>query len=163
MNNQRGFTLLELVIALAIFAVLGLASWRLFDSVVRVQQATASHERAFRSLQRAVAVIERDLLHITEQPLVLKAGQLSVQRSNWRNPLDQPRSERQELAYRLLGDVLWRESRAEGSLTVQRQKLLEDVIDLRWRLLDDSAMEFQLSTRRYDGIRRVLLLPGALP
>jgi general secretion pathway protein J len=86
-----------------------------------------------------------------------------VQRSNWRNPLDQPRSERQELTYRLLGDVLWRESRAEGSLTVHRQKLLEDVVDLRWRLLDDSAMEFQLSTRRYDGIRRVLLLPGALP
>ncbi len=123
MNSQRGFTLLELVIAMAIFAVLGLASWRLFDSVVRVQQTTASHERAFRSLQRAVAVIERDLLHITEQPVVLNAGQLSV----------------------------------------QRQKLLEDVIDLRWRLLDDSAMEFQLSTRRYDGIRRVLLLPGALP
>ncbi len=163
MNNQRGFTLLELVIAMAIFAVLGLASWRLFDSVVRVQQATASHERAFRSLQRAVAVIERDLLHITEQPVVLNAGQLSVQRSNWRNPLDQPRSERQELTYRLLGDVLWRESRAEDSLTVQRQKLLEEVVDLRWRLLDDSAMEFQLSTRRYEGIRRVLLLPGALP
>lgn len=163
MNNQRGFTLLELVIAMAIFAVLGLASWRLFDSVVRVQQATMSHERAFRSLQRAVAVIERDLLHITEQPVVLNAGQLSVQGSNWRNPLDQPRSERQELTYRLLGDVLWRESRAEGSLTVQRQKLLEDVVDLRWRLIDASALEFQLSTRRYDGIRRVLLLPGALP
>ena len=163
MNNQRGFTLLELVIAMAIFAVLGLASWRLFDSVVRVQQTTASHERAFRSLQRAVAVIERDLLHITEQPVVLNAGQLSVQRSNWRTPLDQPRSERQELTYRLLGDVLWRESRAEGSLTVQRQKLLEDVIDLRWHLFDASALEFQLSTRRYEGIRRVLLLPGALP
>ncbi|MFJ2322360.1 MULTISPECIES: prepilin-type N-terminal cleavage/methylation domain-containing protein [unclassified Pseudomonas] len=168
MNNQRGFTLLELVIAMAIFALLGLASWRLFDSVVRVQHATASHERGFRSLQRAVAVIERDLLHITEQPIVLSAGQLSVQRSNWRNPLDQPRSERQELTYRLLDSVLWRESRAEGSLTVQRQKLLEEVVDLRWRLLGGSAgtpltLEFLVSTRRYDGIRRVLLLPGALP
>ena len=162
-RRQGGFTLLELLIALTIFALLGLGGWRLFDAVVRVQQATQSHEQALRGLQRAVAVIERDLLHITEQPVVLNAGQLSVQRSNWRNPLDQPRSERQELTYRLLGDVLWRESRAEGSLTVQRQKLLEDVVDLRWRLLDDSAMEFQLSTRRYEGIRRVLLLPGALP
>ncbi|MFS9669629.1 type II secretion system protein J, partial [Klebsiella pneumoniae] len=34
MNKQRGFTLLELVIALAIFALLGLASWRLFDTTV---------------------------------------------------------------------------------------------------------------------------------
>ena len=163
MNRQAGFTLLELVIALAIFALLGLASWTLFDAVVRVQRSTMTHEGEFRRLQRAVAVIERDLLHITEQRVVLNAGQLSVQRSNWRNPLDQPRSERQELTYRLLGDVLWRESRAEGSLTVQRQKLLEEVVDLRWHVIDASALEFQLSTRRYEGIRRVLLLPEALP
>lgn len=60
MNKQRGFTLLELVIALAIFTVLGLASWGLFDSVVRVQRGVTTHERELRSLQRAVAVIERD-------------------------------------------------------------------------------------------------------
>ena len=64
MNNQTGFTLLELVIALAIFALLGLASWTLFDGVLRVQRSSMAHEREFRTLQRAVAVIERDLLHL---------------------------------------------------------------------------------------------------
>ncbi|MCK8688578.1 PulJ/GspJ family protein, partial [Pseudomonas umsongensis] len=63
MNEQGGFTLLELVIAISIFALLGLASWTLFDSVVRVQRGTLSHERELRNLQRAVAVIERDLMH----------------------------------------------------------------------------------------------------
>ena len=72
MNNHAGFTLLELVIALAIFALLGLASWTLFDGVLRVQRSSMAHEREFRTLQRAVAVIERDLLHITSQPLVLE-------------------------------------------------------------------------------------------
>jgi type II secretion system protein J len=70
MNRQAGFTLLELVIALAIFALLGLASWTLFDAVVRVQRSTMTHEGEFRRLQRAVAVIERDLLHVTEQPIM---------------------------------------------------------------------------------------------
>jgi general secretion pathway protein J len=176
MNKQAGFTLLELVIALAIFALLGLASWTLFDGVVRVQQATTAHEREFRSLQRAVAVIERDLLHITEQPIVLEQARLQLQRSNWRNPLDQPRSERQALTYRLDNGALWRDSQGEGTLIVQQQKLLDDVRHLSWRLFDGQtgwrndqsskaplALEVQVSAGRFEAIRRVLLLPAALP
>ncbi|WP_237883753.1 type II secretion system protein GspJ [Pseudomonas sp. PGPR40] len=180
MIKQAGFTLLELVIALAIFALLGLASWGLFDGVIRVQQSTTAHERAFRGLQRAVAVIERDLLHVTEQPVVLQQGVLQLQRSHWRNPLDQPRSERQTLTYRLDNGALWRESQGEGSQTVQRQKLLTEVRDVSWRLFDaqsgwrsdwpsgrdvkaPKAVELQVSVGRFQEIRRVLLLPGALP
>lgn len=180
MNRQTGFTLLELVIAMAIFALLGLASWRLFDGVVRVQQSTAAHERDFRRLQRAVAVIERDLLQVAGQPVVLRQTQLQFQRSHWRNPLDQPRSERQTLTYRLDSGVLWRESQGEGTPILQRQKLLDDVQDLSWRLFDRQsgwrnewpsgqatnpplALELQISAGRFEAIRRVLLLPGALP
>ncbi|MEJ5060379.1 MULTISPECIES: type II secretion system protein GspJ [unclassified Pseudomonas] len=176
MSKQAGFTLLELVIALAIFALLGLASWTLFDGVVRVQQGTTAHEREFRSLQRAVAVIERDLLHITEQPIVLVQNQLQLQRSNWRNPLDQPRSERQALTYRLDNGALWRDSQGEGTLIVQQQKLLDDVRYLSWRLFDSQsgwrsdqrgtlplALEMQVSTGRFEAIRRVLVLPSVLP
>ena len=180
MNEQGGFTLLELVIAIAIFALLGLASWTLFDGVVRVQLGTLSHERELRNLQRAVAVIERDLLHIAQPPVVPDPMHLQLVHSHWRNPLDLPRSERQVLTYRLDNGVLWRDSRAEGAQSVQRQKLLEDVRDLRWRLYDSQvgwrgdwptglnrkaslAVEMQMSVGRFDAIRRVLLLPGALP
>ena len=180
MNKQAGFTLLELVIALAIFALLGLASWTLFDGVVRVQRGTTVHEAEFRRLQRAVAVIERDLLHVTEQPIMLGQTQLQLQRGNWRNPLDQARSERQALTYRLDNGALWRDSRAEGTQIEQRQKLLDDVRHVSWRLFDRQAgwrsdwptgqavdaplaLEVQLSTGRFESIRRVLLLPGAWP
>lgn len=180
MNRQTGFTLLELVIAMAIFALLGLASWGLFDGVVRTQQGTTAHEREFRRLQRAVAVIERDLLQVTEQPVVLAPTGLQLQRSHWRNPLDQPRSERQTLTYRLENGVLWRESQGEGTPLMQRQKLLDDVRDLSWRLFDRQtgwrsewqtgrdvkapmAVELQLSVGRFEAIRRVLLFPGVLP
>lgn len=180
MNKQHGFTLLELVIAMAIFAVLGLASWGLFDGVVRVQQGTTAHEREFRRLQRAMAVIERDLMHVTVQPVMLAPSLLQFQRSNWRNPLDQPRSERQALTYRLDNGVLWRESQGEGTQDMQRQKLLGGVRELSWRLFDSQAgwvshwpvgqesnapmaLEVQISVGRFDGIRRVLPMPGTLP
>ncbi|MCK1792940.1 type II secretion system protein GspJ [Pseudomonas violetae] len=177
-TKQKGFTLLELVIAMAIFAMLGLASWKLFDGVLRMQQGTAAHERELRSLQRAMAVIERDVMHVTEQPVSLKKNVLQLQRSNWRNPLDQPRSGRQVLTYRLDNGVLWRDSQADGAQSVQRQRLLGDVRQLRWRVFDSHsgwsrewasapgkkaamALEVQVSVGRFEAIRRVLLLPGA--
>lgn len=177
MNKQSGFTLLELVIAIAIFALLGLASWRLFDGVVRAQQGVGQHERDIRALQRAVGVIERDVWQAVADSLVLAPGHLQLQRSHWRNPLDQPRSERQAVSYRLEGAALWRESIGEGTTLVQRQKLLDDVRGLSWRVFDRQrgwrretargsaplALELIVSAGRFEQIRRVLLLPEALP
>lgn len=175
MSKQSGFTLLELVIAIAIFALLGLAGWRLFDGVVRAQQGAGQHELDIRSLQRAVGVIERDVWQAVTGSIVLAPGQLQLQRSHWRNPLDQPRSERQTVSYRLEGAALWRDSRGEGMATVQRQKLLDDVRSLSWRLFDAQggwhtettnaplALELLVSAGRFEQIRRVLLLPGTLP
>ncbi|WP_339481002.1 MULTISPECIES: type II secretion system protein GspJ [unclassified Pseudomonas] len=179
MNRQSGFTLLELVIAIAIFALLGLASWRLFDSVVRTQQGTGQHERDIRALQRAVGVIERDVWQAVAGSVVLAPGRLQLQRSHWRNPLDQPRSERQTVRYRLEGVALWRDSVGEGEdrPLVQQQKLLDDVHGLSWRVFDRQrgwhsetagdtsplALELIVSVGRFEQVRRVLLLPETLP
>lgn len=177
MNKQSGFTLLELVIAIGIFALLGVAGWRLFDGVVRTQQGAALHERDMRGLQRAVGVIERDVWQAVAGSVLLAPGHLQLQRSHWRNPLDQPRSERQTVSYRLKDSALWRESVGEGMTLVQQQKLLEDVRSLSWRVFDRQrgwhpetagataplALEVIVSAGRFEQIRRVLLLPEALP
>jgi len=182
MNKQSGFTLLELVIALAIFALLGLASGRLFDTVVRAQQATTSHEQDLRRLQRAIGVIERDVLQLASAVIVLGPTTLQLQRGNWRNPQDLPRSERQQVIYRLDNQMLWRESRGLESSTVERQRLLDDVRMLNWRLFDrdvgwsyvwpvgkgaaatpPQALEMVLSAGRFEQVRRVLPLPQGHP
>jgi general secretion pathway protein J len=177
MNRQSGFTLLELVIAIAIFALLGLAGWRLFDGVVRTQQGVGDHEREIRALQRAVGVIERDVWQAVGGSVKLEPTRLQLQRSHWRNPLDQPRSERQWVTYRLEGAALWRDSFGEGIATLQQQKLLDEVRSLNWRLFDPQrgwhsettgdhaplALELVVSTGRFEQVRRVLLLPGSLP
>ena len=169
---QAGFTLLELVIAIAIFALLGLGCWRLFDAVVRVERSSTAQQQALRSLQRAVAMIERDVLQAQSS-----AHKLEVRRVNWRNPLGLPRSEVQDVSYQLKDGVLWRFSRGlEEGAQLQQQKLLGDVREVRWRLFNrktgwhsagasapktaQHALELNLSVGRFDGVRRVRGLPG---
>lgn len=175
---QSGFTLLELVIAMAIFALLGLGCWRLFDGVVRAERTSSAHELALRNLQRAVALIERDVLHVqttTKQPgLSLHPDRLTLRRGNWRNPLGQPRSEVLDVSYSVENGVLWRRSQGLGLADLQQQKVLSGVRDLRWRVYDSetgwrtewtagktlpTALEIQFSVGQFEQIRRVLLLP----
>jgi len=179
---QAGFTLLELVIAIAIFALLGVACWRLFDGVIRAERSSSAHEQALRDVQRAVALIERDVLHLQTSAkrlgLTLNANQLNLRRANWRNPLGQPRSELQDVSYQVQDGVLWRYSRGLEGGEPQTQKLLSDVSDLRWRLYDrdvgwrnawptgkaapkgmPQALELQFSAGRFEQLRRVILLP----
>lgn len=182
MNKQSGFTLLELVIALTIFALLGLASWRMLDTTVRAQQGVASHEQSLRRLQRAFGVIERDAMQVASSLMVLGPNTFQLLRSNWRNPHDLPRSERQHVLYRLEGRVLWRESRGQESPTVMRQKLLDDVTELNWRLFErevgwstvwpvgrgaakapPQAFEVVVSTPGFERVRRVWSLPQGHP
>lgn len=178
---QAGFTLLELVIAIAIFALLGVACWRLFDGVLRAERSSSAHEQTLRGLQRAVALIERDVLHLQTASklsgLALYPNQLNVRRANWRNPLGQPRSELQDVSYKLENGVLWRYSQGLEGGELQKQKLLTDVRDLRWRLYDPAvgwrtdwptgkaapkgtpqALELQFSAGRFEQLRRVMLL-----
>ncbi|AMB87475.1 type II secretion system protein GspJ [Pseudomonas agarici] len=178
MNRSAGFTLLELVIALAIFSLLSLGCWQLYDGLLRVQSQVSQHQQALRNLQRAISVLERDVLQVAVPRgaalLGLRQGVLSLQRGNWRNPLDQPRSERQEVSYRLEAGTLWRHSRSPESATVQRQVLLADVRRLQWRFYDAKlgwrgdwpttasqprALEITLSAGRFEQIRRVIPLP----
>jgi general secretion pathway protein J len=171
MNRNKGFTLLELLIALAIFSLLAVGCWRLFDALVRAERQSSAHAQQLRQLQRVVAVIERDVLHASPKHGVrLSAELLNLQRLDWRNPLDQPRSEWQEVTYSLENGELWRYSRGDTG-EQQNQRLLDDVQQLRWQVRDGAgawrgsgivyrprAVELTLSAGRYSDVRRVLPL-----
>jgi len=43
-NPRSGFTLVELLVAIAIFAVLSLLGWKIFDYLLKVRDRNAEHE-----------------------------------------------------------------------------------------------------------------------
>lgn len=116
MRMYRGFTLLEVLIAVSITAMIGVGATQLLSNVIDSRRATDIRADQLASLQRFNMVVSRDIEQIINrtirdeygevQPaLMLESGQylLEFTRAGWRNsPLaEEARSELQRVAYRL--------------------------------------------------------------
>ncbi|APD87909.1 type II secretion system protein GspJ [Alteromonas sp. Mex14] len=116
---QRGFTLIEILIAMAIFTLIGLASTGLLTTVIDSNDISEERFAKLQLLQRAMITIERDLQQAVprairyngeKQDMVMAGGKLDGSdddgigfvRGGWHNPqLMLPRSTLQYVAYRL--------------------------------------------------------------
>ena len=61
---QRGFTLLELMVAMAIFAMLTVAGWQVFDSVNRARERAQFHADNLAVLQYAYLQLQQDMAQV---------------------------------------------------------------------------------------------------
>ncbi|HJN49183.1 MAG: type II secretion system minor pseudopilin GspJ [Pseudomonadales bacterium] len=146
--RSPGFTLLEVLVAISIFALIGLGTNQVLRTIINARDVTEARTEQFIRLQRALVVIERDLTQLTNRPIRDELGDpahalligsdlydLEFTRLGWRNPIDAMRSNVQRVAYQLLEGELLRHywlvlDRAEDSLPVT-QKILTDVEDFR--------------------------------
>lgn len=154
MKAQRAFTLLELLIAIAIFAFLALATYRMLSSVLQADGATREHEQQLRELVRAMAAFERDVLQAVPRPvrdpfgeeqaaLLGKDGDdtsLEFTRGGWRNPMGAPRSRLQRVQWQRSGEQWQRRywgvlDQAQDSQP-QVQAVLEGVTAFTLRYMD---------------------------
>ncbi len=76
-HHQKGFTLLELVIAMAVFAVIMLMVMGGLNIVLKSQDQVSAKAKRLAELQMAVAVLVRDLNQIIERPVRNNAGELT--------------------------------------------------------------------------------------
>ena len=61
MRGQHGFTLLELMVAMAIFAMLAVAGWQVFDGVNRARERAQFHADNLAVLQYAYLQLQQDM------------------------------------------------------------------------------------------------------
>ncbi|WP_298807911.1 type II secretion system minor pseudopilin GspJ [uncultured Psychrobacter sp.] len=61
MRHQHGFTLLELMVAMAIFAMLAVAGWQVFDGVNRARERAQFHADNLAVLQYAYLQLQQDM------------------------------------------------------------------------------------------------------
>ncbi len=126
--KQQGFTLLEVLIAIAIFAIVSLASFSIFDTIITSEEKSTKRMSHMNEIQRAFMLIERDFLQIAKRSLRLESEAplkgfihtdasdsdsssqtIGFVRSGWSNPgLLLPRSDMQSVAYQLNDNALER-------------------------------------------------------
>lgn len=124
----RGFTFIEMLLAAAIFAMVGLASVAVLSSVTRSDSLSIEASERLVQLQRTMLMLERDFMQISVRHVRLEGEEpakfrlygekflldsedhgVSFVRQGWRNPaMILPRSEIQAVAYRLQEGTLQR-------------------------------------------------------
>lgn len=60
-KRQGGFTLLEIMVAMAIFSLLSLASWAVLSGVLRTQEQTRLADQRIRTLSQAMLALAADI------------------------------------------------------------------------------------------------------
>lgn len=112
MNTRvAGFTLLELLVAIMVFAVLSILAYQGVRGALRAEEGVREAQLQWTALQRAQTLFERDITQLIarsvrdargdrQPPLVARMGQLDLVRAGVPNPLDFPRADLMRVHYR---------------------------------------------------------------
>jgi len=157
MRRMRGFTLLELLIALTIFALISVMAYTGLNSVMAQRALTSERAERLKQVQMFFTLIERDLAQLVDRrirneygdaagALVSPGGPEGIEftRLGYDNPAGLPRSDIQRVRYRLEDGTMKRETwwvldRAPDSAPVE-QSLLDKVKTFSLRFLDQSEV-----------------------
>ena len=163
-KDLAGFTLIEVLIALSITALVSMIAYTSLSSVLTgVGRLRETTDRTY-EINRAFMILSRDLRQFVNRPVrdefgepepALSGGELarftlSFTRSGWHNPGAYPRSNLQRVNYRIEDDALWRDTYVvldrAGNTEPNSVQLLEGVEDLQLGFLGSLA-QLQVESR----------------
>lgn len=151
---QRGFTLIEILVSLVIFAAMAAITWGALSQIARTRSALANEQDRFAAVVRTMSDLERDLRQAISRPLRGNYGEqlpavlgtserLELSRLGFANPRAEPRSNIERVLYDVDDRKLRRGrypvlDRAAGSVAEWRD-MLAQVDEFRLRYLDNDG------------------------
>lgn len=154
--RNRGFTLLELLIAITIFSIIATFVYAGLDIVLDTKQQTEQHLERLAKLQLGLHLMQQDIEQAVDRPIrdefgetqpALRGGGLSgmlleLTRGGYANPMKLTRSQLQRVGYQLEEKTLYRVSwpvldRAQDTQP-RRQKLFDGIENISLTFFDQA-------------------------
>ncbi len=155
--KQKGFTLLELLIASIIFAIMAIMAYGGLDNVLENSKSSQQALKRLQQIQQSISVLNRDLSQIIPRAIrdeygntqpYLSAGNnldylIEFTRGGRVNPANLLRSSLLRVAYRFEDEKLirlqWQQlDRAQG-IEPKQTTLINNIENIKLRFLDDSG------------------------
>lgn len=181
--RQQGFTLLEIMIALTIFAVISTLAWQILDGAMRTTTATDAASAKLNQLQRAYNLLERDFFQLQaraprNEPEVFYQDENAIELSTMSGVSGEVRLER--VRWRLEDHRLWRDVwpviDSSASVKPEEVPILSDIKESSWRFWrqgwqenwtdtghQPEGVELTLTMENGDTWRWVFMTPGDMP
>ena len=122
-RHDRGFTLIEVLVALAVFGMMSMLAYAALGSTLSNADYLTERMNRLQSVQRAMRYLTTDLMQLAPRPVRTELGDsyspaletslssefvLELTHGGWGNPAGLPRGTLQRVAYRLEEDKLVR-------------------------------------------------------
>lgn len=156
----RGFTLVEILIAMAIFTVISVITYTTLTSAINVSNHTSVVAKRLADIQRVLMLMERDLIQMAPRPVIDEYGEeqpaflitdLSTEgfeftRGGYQNPARLNRSLLKRVAYEIRNDELYRRTwevldRATQTEPEFEESLMKGVTRFEITAYDDKWVE----------------------
>ncbi|UTM57204.1 type II secretion system minor pseudopilin GspJ [Photobacterium sp. CCB-ST2H9] len=128
LQRSAGFTLLEVLVAIAVFAMLSMSAYQVMNGVQRSDEQSREHNERLQEIQRAMVMLDGDFRQMVARQVrqqgnnesgpLLQSGEYLLDssshgilftRDGWQNPQQMfPRSEILRVGYRIIDETLER-------------------------------------------------------
>lgn len=130
-DPAAGVTLIEMLVALALFALIGSAGYSVLGQLIAVQDRTAGRLERLGAIERTMQVVTQDFLFAEGASVAGTATSVALRRTAGDGEV--------RVRYVLEGSTLMRLVSSGSDAPLVRQSLLSGVGAVEWRFFDGSA------------------------
>ena len=179
--GQRGMTLIEVLVAMAIFAIMAALAYGALNRTIDSAEILGDRMARLQAVQRTVRQLEQDFMQLAPRPVRQEFGEeqvpalatgivgigVELTRGGWSNPAALPRGTQQRVMYFVEDNVLVRAhwnvlDRTGSNLPIEVEMLDEvDSVDLRF-MLDDGEWTDEWPPNRQAGTGGLRQRPRAV-